>query len=72
MSYPRHEKTTAIRQMLMEMAPLKLIELELCVHHERIHKQVAEMELERVYLTPEEKTLIQNNRKKLLQAAHKW
>ena len=48
MSYPRHEKTTAIRQMLMEMAPLKLIELELCVHHERIHKQVAEMELERV------------------------
>ena len=58
--------------MLMAMDPLKLIELELGVHHERIHKQVAEMELERVYLTPEEKTLIQNNRKKLLQAAHKW
>ena len=56
----------------MAMDPLKLIELELGVHHERIHKQVAEMELERVYLTPEEKTLIQNNRKKLLQAAHKW
>lgn len=72
MSYPRHKKTTAIRQMLMAMDPLKLIELELGVNHERIHKQVQEMKLSRVYLTAEEKALVQNNRKKLLQSGHQW
>jgi hypothetical protein len=72
MSYPRHEKTTAIRQMLMAMTPVKLIELELNVHHERIQKQVRELQLKRIYLTAEEEILIKNNRKKLLQAGHKW
>jgi len=72
MSYPRHDQTADIRRMLMNMDPLKLIKLELGVNARRIHHQVQEMELERVYVTPEEKDLLQKNRKKILQAGHQW
>lgn len=72
MSYPRHERTDDIRRMLMNMDPLKLIKLELGVNDRNIHHQVQEMELERVYVTKEEKELLQKNRKKVLQAGHQW
>ena len=72
MSYPRHKQTDDIRRMLMNMDPLKLIKMELGVNDRRIHHQVQEMELEKVYITPEEKDLLQKNRKKVLQAGHQW
>lgn len=72
MSYPRHERTDDIRRMLMDMAPIKFITMELGVNYRHIHHQVQEMELERVYVTPEEKELLQKNRKKILQAGHQW
>lgn len=72
MSYPRNQKTADIRRMLMNMDPLKLIKMELDVGARDIHHQVEGMKLQRVYVTPDEKELLQKNRKKVLQAGHQW
>lgn len=58
--------------MLMAGEPHKHIRLEVRVTNERINHQVWQLELEKMYVTQEEKALIQNNRKKLLQSGHQW
>ena len=62
MAYPGHPKSSAVDAMLLDFRSIKEIHMELGVSKEMVHHRIANTNLRKVYLTPDEVAMIAKHR----------